>query len=70
MRRMEQHKAGTMPGFASRYGLKRLVYFEVYDDIRTAIQREKIIKHYSRAWKVRLTMAGNPDWDDLCETPV
>jgi putative endonuclease len=41
-------------GFTKQYGLKELVYFEQHDDIRSAIQREKAIKHWSRAWKVRL----------------
>ena len=45
-----------------------LVYFEQYDDIRIAIQREKTIKHWPRAWKVRLIQAQNPEWDDLYET--
>jgi len=45
--------------------LKRLVYFERFDDIRDAIQREHNIKHWSRAWKVRMIVAANPDWNDL-----
>jgi putative endonuclease len=45
--------------------LKRLVYYEIHDDIRTAIQREHNIKHWSRAWKIRLILASNPNWDDL-----
>jgi len=45
--------------------LKRLVYFEAFDSIRNAIQREHNIKHWPRAWKVRLIVANNPDWDDL-----
>jgi putative endonuclease len=48
--------------------LKRLVYFESFDDIQTAIQREHNIKHWSRAWKVRLILASNSNWDDLFET--
>jgi putative endonuclease len=52
-------------GFTKCHGLKQLVYFEHYDDIRTAIQREKNMKHWSRAWKVGLVIAGNPDWRDL-----
>jgi putative endonuclease len=45
--------------------LKMLVYYEQYDDIRTAIQREKTIKHWPRAWKVRLIHGMNPEWKDL-----
>jgi putative endonuclease len=48
--------------------LNRLVYFERFDDIRAAIQREHNIKHWSRAWKVRMIVATNPDWNDLFET--
>jgi putative endonuclease len=48
--------------------LKRLVYFERFDDIRDAIQREHNIKHWSRAWKIRTIVAANPDWDDLYPT--
>jgi putative endonuclease len=48
-RRVYEHREGTVPGFTKRYGLKQLVYFERYDDPINAIQREKNIKHWSRA---------------------
>lgn len=64
-RRIAQHKAKQVPGFTARYDLTRLVYAEPHDDIRAAIQREKNIKHWPRAWKVRLILDANPDWDDL-----
>ncbi len=64
-RRAHEHRAGLVAGFTKRYGLKILVYCEQYDDIRLAIQREKTIKHWPRAWKVRLIHAANPDWNDL-----
>ncbi|MGB7076615.1 MAG: GIY-YIG nuclease family protein [Xanthobacteraceae bacterium] len=54
-------------GFTKRHALK-LVYAERFDDIRYAIQREKTIKHWPRAWKVRLIHSMNPEWDDLYET--
>ena len=47
-----------------------LVYHERFDDIRDAIQREKTIKHWPRAWKVRLLHAMNPNWDDLYDTLI
>ncbi len=50
--------------------MKRLVYFERHEDIQTAIQREHNIKHWSRKWKVRLILAGNPDWNDLYNSIV
>ena len=65
-----QHREGLIRGFTKRYGLKRLVYYEHFDDIRDAIQREKTIKHWPRAWKVRLINSMNPDWDDLYDTLI
>ena len=68
VRRVHEHRTGAVAGFTKRYGLKTLVYFEVFDDIRTAIQREKNIKHWSRTWKVRLILAENPQWRDLYDS--
>ena len=68
VRRVYEHRSGTIAGFTHRYGLKRLVYFEVFDDIRDAIQREHNIKHWSRTWKVRKITSNNPDWDDLYQS--
>ncbi len=64
-RRAYEHRQGLVEGFTHRYGLKRLVLMEFYEDIRTAIQRERNMKHWPRAWKVRLIHAANPDWRDL-----
>ena len=66
-RRAYEHREGLVPGFTRRYGLKRLVWMERHDDIRTAIQREKNIKHWSRAWKAQMIIEANPDWLDLYE---
>jgi putative endonuclease len=63
-----EHREGLVEGFTKRYGLKRLVYMERFEDIRDAIQREKTIKHYPRAWKVRLILEMNPEWHDLYDT--
>ena len=68
VRRVYEHRSGFVEGFTRRYGLKRLVYFETFDSIQTAIQREHNIKHWPRAWKARLILANNPDWDDLYDT--
>jgi putative endonuclease len=68
VRRIFEHRSGYIDGFTKRHGLKRLVYFERFEDIRTAIQREHNIKHWSRSWKVRKIMVNNPDWNDLYET--
>ena len=67
-RRAWQHREGLVEGFTKRYGLSRLVYAERHDDIAAAIQRERTMKHWPRAWKVNLIVAQNPDWDDLYET--
>jgi putative endonuclease len=66
-RRVVEHREGLVPGFTKRYGLKRLVYAEPHDEITSAIQREKTIKHWSRAWKIELIESQNPAWDDLFE---
>ncbi|MEL6614404.1 MAG: GIY-YIG nuclease family protein, partial [Bacteroidota bacterium] len=60
-----QHKTGETLGFASRYGVGRLVWFERHEDIRDAITREKQIKKWNRAWKLRLVRKANPTWRDL-----
>jgi putative endonuclease len=64
-RRVYEHRARLVEGFTKQYGLSRLVLPERYNGIRTARQRERNMKHWPRAWKVRLIHAQNPDWDDL-----
>ena len=66
--RVYQHREALIDGFTKQYGLKQLVYYEVFDDIRLAIAREKAIKHWPRAWKVRLIHGMNPEWKDLFDT--
>ena len=66
-RRVFEHREGLCEGFTKQYGLTRLVYCERFDDIRAAIQRESTMKHWPRAWKVRLIHSVNPEWDDLYE---
>lgn len=64
-RDLVQHKTKETPGFTSRYGVTRLVWYEVYDDPTTAITREKEIKKWRRDWKTSLIENENPDWDDF-----
>ena len=64
-KRAYEHRSGLIAGLTKRYGLKRLIWFEQHDDIRSAIQRETTMKHWPRAWKVRLVHARNPEWRDL-----
>jgi putative endonuclease len=68
VRRISEHRSGFVDGFTKRHGLKRLVYFELFNDIQAAIQREHSIRHWPRAWKVRTIMASNPEWNDLFDT--
>ena len=66
-RRVFEHREGLVEGFTKRYGLKMLVYYEVYDSVAVAIQRESNIKHWPRRWKLELIEAANPQWKDLAE---
>jgi putative endonuclease len=70
VRRVFEHRSGFVDGFTKQHGLKRLVYFERFDNIRDAIQREHNIKHWPRAWKVRKIVVDNPEWNDLYPTIV
>ena len=69
-RRVWEHRIGAVEGFTKRYELKRLVYAERHEDIRDAVHRERTIKRWRRAWKVRLIRSNNPDWVDLYDTLV
>jgi putative endonuclease len=65
VRRVYEHRQRAVPSFTSRYGVTKLVYFEIYDDPESAIAREKKIKRWRRDWKIRLIQENNPDWVDL-----
>ena len=64
-KRVWTHKNDLIEGFAKKYGVHLLVYYELCDDIVSAITREKQIKKWNRAWKLQLIEAQNPDWKDL-----
>jgi putative endonuclease len=66
-RRMWEHKSGEFEGFASKYKCDRLVYFESFDDVKNAINREKQLKGWSRRKKIALIESVNPRWQDLAE---
>jgi predicted GIY-YIG superfamily endonuclease len=68
--RIYQHREGLVPGFASRYGCKMLVFYECHETMESAILREKQIKAGSRARKLALIEGMNPDWRDLFEDIV
>jgi putative endonuclease len=65
VRRVHEHKSKLTPGFTRLYDVDRLVWFETYDDPENAIVREKEIKKWPRAWKLRLIEESNPHWVDL-----
>jgi len=65
VRRVYEHKTKAVPGFTTKYGVDKLVLFEIYDDAATAIAREKELKKWKRDWKTRLIEEQNPNWDDL-----
>jgi putative endonuclease len=65
VRRVYEHREGVVDGFSKTYGVKMLVYYECHEDVQRAIEREKTMKHWSRAWKVALIERQNPQWVDL-----
>lgn len=65
IQRLHQHREGLIEGFAKGYGVQRLVWFEQHDIMEHAIVREKRLKKWNRAWKIRLIEDGNSDWRDL-----
>lgn len=66
-RRMYEHKNKLIDGFSRKYNLTKLVYYEICQDVKNAIQREKQLKDWHRDWKVKLIESKNPNWDDLSE---
>ena len=65
IRRVYEHKSKSVPGFTSRYGVDRLVWFDQTDSVESAISAEKRLKRWNRAWKMALIEKANPDWRDL-----
>ena len=64
-KRAWEHKNDLVEGFSSKYKIHRLVYYEIYGDMMSAITREKQIKKWNRAWKLELIEEENPEWNDL-----
>ncbi|HET6526716.1 GIY-YIG nuclease family protein [Sphingopyxis sp.] len=65
--RIHQHREGIIPGFTREYCVKLLAWFEQHATMDAAIQREKRVKKWNRAWKLELIESANPDWRDLAE---
>jgi putative endonuclease len=66
-RRVEEHKTHDVAGFTDRYNVEKLVYYEVTDDVNSAIAREKQLKNWHRDWKYNLVREQNPFMSDLSE---
>lgn len=64
-KRVWEHKNKIFEGFTNKYNVARLVYYETYEDIEFAIQREKQVKKWKREWKIRRIEENNPEWNDL-----
>jgi len=65
IRRVYEHREKITPGFTAKYNVNRLVWFDQTDSIETAIQHEKRLKHWQRAWKIEMIEKANPEWEDL-----
>ncbi len=66
-KRIWEHKNEVADGFTKKYSIKKLVYYEIFDDPENAIIREKRLKKWNRPWKMRIIEEMNPNWDDLYE---
>jgi len=69
-KRVWEHREQLVEGFTRKYGVHELVYYEIHDDMISAITREKQIKKWNRAWKLKLIEKVNPNWRDLCTEVV
>ncbi len=69
-RRMAEHDQGLLEGFTKNYGVKTLIYYELFETMPEAIQREKRLKEWKRAWKVRLILSANPTWRNLFDPAI
>jgi putative endonuclease len=70
VKRVWDHKNDSVDGFTKRYGVHRLVHYELHDDMLFAIAREKQLKKWNRAWKLELIEEKNPEWKDLSDEIV
>jgi putative endonuclease len=65
VKRVWEHKNSLVEGFSKRYGVHQLVWYELHGTMESAIGREKRLKQWKRAWKLKLIERTNPDWQDL-----
>ena len=64
-RRVQEHKSNLIKGFAEKYGVHTLVWYEITNNIESALTREKQLKKWNRKWKLRIIEESNPNWNDL-----
>ena len=65
VKRVYEHKNNIIKGFTKKYNIHKLVYYEITDDIESAIRREKQLKKWNRKWEMNLIENSNPEWIDL-----
>ena len=70
VKRIWEHKNNLIEGFTKRYGVHHLVWYELYESMESAIEREKRLKEWKRAWKLELIESSNPNWQDLYDTII
>jgi putative endonuclease len=70
VKRIWEHKNDMVEGFTKRYGVHRLVWYEIHESMESAIEREKRLKEWKRKWKFELIESSNPNWQDLFNTIV
>ncbi|MEM8695906.1 MAG: GIY-YIG nuclease family protein [Pseudomonadota bacterium] len=68
LQRAYQHRSGLIEGFSKKHDCKELVWFEAFDDLQIARERERQMKKWKRNWKLRVIEEQNPGWSDLSET--
>ena len=68
IKRLYEHKNDLVNGFTKKYNVHRLVWYEIHESAESAITREKQIKKWKRAWKIKMIEQSNPEWNDLYET--
>jgi putative endonuclease len=70
VKRIWEHKNNLVEGFTKRYNVRYLVWYELYENMDSAIEREKRLKEWKRAWKLNMIVKSNPNWNDLYNTIV
>jgi putative endonuclease len=70
IKRVWEHKNNVVKGFTERYNVHQLVWYELHETMESAIRKEKMLKNWKRAWKLKLIERSNPNWEDLYVTIV